>query len=204
MNFSSLNDALHSITQSLGVPAIIILIILIILVLFELGGIITEYFVERIKKKPDVTRVLEEITGKNNEEMVKIIKANPFQLKQKQVFFRFLKNGDMNTEEQRLLATQLLSDEEARVLKRVVLTDVIARIGPMFGLLGTLIPLGPGLIALGQGDTHGLASSLLTAFDTTIAGLATSAAAFVMSRVRKFWYQKDIATVETILEGLIR
>lgn len=42
----------------------------------------------------------------------------------------------------------------------------------MLGLLGTLIPLGPGIIALGQGDTQTLSTSLLTAFDTTIAACA--------------------------------
>ena len=30
---------------------------------------------------------------------------------------------------------------------------MIAKLGPMFGLLGPLIPLGPGIVALGQGDT---------------------------------------------------
>lgn len=41
------------------------------------------------------------------------------------------------------------------------------QLGPILGLLGTLIPLGPGLAALGSGDIVTLAEALTVAFDTT-------------------------------------
>ena len=62
---------------------------------------------------------------------------------------------------------------------------MIAKLGPMFGLLGTLIPLGPGIVALGQGDTATLAGSLGVAFDTTIVGVISAAVACVISNVRR-------------------
>lgn len=55
----------------------------------------------------------------------------------------------------------------------------------MLGLLGTLIPLGPGIIALGQGDTQTLSTSLLTAFDTTIAGLCAAAVCLVVTTLQQ-------------------
>lgn len=58
---------------------------------------------------------------------------------------------------------------------------MIAKLGPMFGLLGTLIPLGPGIVALGQGDTVTLSESMNVAFDTTIAGVISAAVASVIS-----------------------
>ncbi|MEG1584636.1 MAG: MotA/TolQ/ExbB proton channel family protein, partial [Anaerovorax sp.] len=66
-----------------------------------------------------------------------------------------------------------------------------------------LIPLGPGLIALGQGDTKTLADSLLTAFDATVAGLATAGVAFVVSKLRKRWYEDDMISMEAIMEGIL-
>ena len=45
------------------------------------------------------------------------------------------------------------------------------QLGPILGLLGTLIPLGPGLAALGSGDIVTLAEALTVAFDTTVTGL---------------------------------
>ena len=80
---------------------------------------------------------------------------------------------------------------------------MIAKLGPMFGLLGTLIPLGPGIIALGQGDTVTLSKSLLTAFDTTVAGLICAAVALVISVIRKRWYSEYMADTETVIECIL-
>jgi biopolymer transport protein ExbB/TolQ len=73
----------------------------------------------------------------------------------------------------------------------------------MFGLMGTLIPLGPGIIALGQGDTQTLSNSLLTAFDTTVAGLASAAVASVVSMVRRSWYKDYMSMLETVAECVL-
>jgi biopolymer transport protein ExbB/TolQ len=73
----------------------------------------------------------------------------------------------------------------------------------MFGLLGTLIPLGPGIIALGQGDTFTLSSSLLTAFDTTIAGLLAAAVATVVSALRKSWYKEYMSVLEVLSQCIL-
>ena len=70
----------------------------------------------------------------------------------------------------------------------------------MFGLMGTLIPLGPGLIALGQGDTKTLSSSLLIAFDTTVAGLISAAVSYIISSVRNRWYEEYMVNLETVME----
>lgn len=97
------------------------------------------------------------------------------------------------------IAKKLISNEEAYYQKIRGRTEIVARIAPMFGLMGTLIPLGPGLIALGQGDTQILAQSLLTGFDTTVAGLASAAVCFVISRVRKRWYEGYMVSLESLM-----
>ena len=75
------------------------------------------------------------------------------------------------------------------------------RLGPILGLLGTLIPLGPGLAALGAGDIMVLAQSLTIAFDTTVTGLAVGALAFLISKFRKQWYENDLIDTESIAEA---
>ena len=52
------------------------------------------------------------------------------------------------------------------------------QLGPILGLLGTLIPLGLGLAALGSGDIVTLAEALTVAFDTTVTGLVIGALAY--------------------------
>ena len=79
----------------------------------------------------------------------------------------------------------------------------MAKIGPMLGLMGTLIPLGPGIIALGQGDTFTLSNSLLIAFDTTVAGLVCALIALVICTIRKIWYRNDMSILETLMECIL-
>ena len=79
-------------------------------------------------------------------------------------------------------------------------TDILVRLGPILGLLGTLIPLGPGLAALGSGDITTLAESLTIAFDTTVTGLAVGGMGYLISKFKKQWYEADLIEVETLAE----
>lgn len=76
------------------------------------------------------------------------------------------------------------------------------QLGPILGLLGTLIPLGPGLAALGSGDIVTLAEALTVAFDTTVTGLVIGALAYyLVSKFKKQWYESDLIVLETIAEA---
>lgn len=79
--------------------------------------------------------------------------------------------------------------------KRIERADFITRIAPMLGLMGTLIPLGPGLSALGTGDISILTTAMTVAFDTTIIGLLAGIIGFVLGRVRRRWYDNAIASI---------
>ena len=83
--------------------------------------------------------------------------------------------------------------------KRIERADFITRIAPMLGLMGTLIPLGPGLSALGTGDISILTTAMTVAFDTTIIGLFAGIIGFVLGRMRRRWYDNAIASVSNSL-----
>ncbi|UEX77594.1 MotA/TolQ/ExbB proton channel family protein [Spiribacter halobius] len=78
---------------------------------------------------------------------------------------------------------------EALARRRIERVDLVARLAPMLGLMGTLIPLGPGLAALGRGELDVLATAVTVAFDTTVVGLLAGAIAFVIGRLRRRWYE---------------
>lgn len=80
--------------------------------------------------------------------------------------------------------------------RRIERADFITRIAPMLGLMGTLIPLGPGLAALGDGELSVLTTAMTVAFDTTVVGLLAGIVGFVLGRVRRRWYDKAIAELE--------
>jgi biopolymer transport protein ExbB/TolQ len=80
-------------------------------------------------------------------------------------------------------------DVERLARARIERVELLARIGPMLGLMGTLVPLGPGLAALGRGDAQVLAQSMTTAFDTTSLGLFVGMVGFLLGRARRRWYE---------------
>ena len=69
--------------------------------------------------------------------------------------------------------------------------------------MGTLIPLGPGIVALGQGDTATLSGSLLVAFDTTVAGLIVAAVVLVIAKIRRRWYDQYMSALEAAVTTLL-
>ena len=80
--------------------------------------------------------------------------------------------------------------------KRLERADLLARIPPMLGLMATIIPLGPGLAALGRGDPAQLASAVTVAFDATVLGLAAGIGGLVIGKLRRRWYEETLEAME--------
>ena len=80
--------------------------------------------------------------------------------------------------------------------KRIERADFITRLAPMLGLMGTLIPLGPGLAALGEGELSILTTAMTVAFDTTVVGLLAGMIGFVLGRLRRRWYDAALDLLE--------
>ncbi len=198
-----LRETMHTVSYGLLVPIIIILLLLVAYIVFELGGLLIEILFERRKAKINLPELLESFQGKEVPAIMDVVdNSNLFQ-RQKSALQELLRHSGLPALSRQALARQLLANEELHYFKITNRTDIVARVGPMLGLMATLIPLGPGLIALGQGDTKTLADSLLTAFDATVTGLAAAAVAFAISRLRKRWYEGYLSSLEALLESLL-
>lgn len=81
-----------------------------------------------------------------------------------------------------------LAAAERVARRRIERVDILARLAPILGVMGTLIPLGPGLAAMSEGDLATLSRAVITAFDTTVMGLLAGAVAYVIGRLRRRWY----------------
>ncbi len=100
----------------------------------------------------------------------------------------------------RLRALKVLTDTEqiaARLLDR---TRIFIRIGPILGLMGTLIPISPALVALASGDVQTLSANLIIAFSTTVVGLLVGLIAYLVSLARERAYTQDLSDLEYVLE----
>lgn len=94
-------------------------------------------------------------------------------------------------------AAQGVAALEALARRRVRRADLLARVGPTLGLMGTLIPLGPGIAALGRGDFLTLSQAVATAFDTTVFGLLIGLCGYVVGRFRRVAYDAALSDLET-------
>jgi biopolymer transport protein ExbB/TolQ len=89
-----------------------------------------------------------------------------------------------------------LADYELAVQRRLDHTRILVRAGPALGLMGTLIPLAPGLAALGHGEVATLATDLQTAFAATTVGLLVGTVAFALTLTRTRMYTEDLTALE--------
>lgn len=96
---------------------------------------------------------------------------------------------------QRSAEFERLEQQFARSVDR---DAMMSRLGPMFGLAGTLIPLGPGLRQLHGGNLAGLGEQLAVAFATTIAGLFVCAVCYAVAGLRGRWYEQELRALEAV------
>jgi biopolymer transport protein ExbB/TolQ len=201
-----LKDLLNIIAQTLLTPTILVLVALVAVSLFIIGSVIVEIFTERQHFRVVMPTFLNDLNDATAAQLPAVIEQSGLLKRQREALLTLFENRGLPVEARTALARRLLADNEMRYQRVVGRTDLIARITPMLGLMATLIPLGPGIIALGQGDTAGLSDSLLTAFDATVAGLVTAVVALAVSKLRKHWYENYMISLEaganTVLEKI--
>ena len=198
----TLTSLIHIISESLLTPVVILIVISIVIVILAFGGLINEFISRKAISSVDLEDLVRRVSFSTNVNQMKAEIANSDLFDyQKKILTRIADNHDIGPEARKALASELISAEETRLIKKTNKTDILVRVGPILGLLGTLIPLGPGLAALGTGDIAVLAQSLTIAFDTTVTGLSVGAVAFLISKYKKQWYESELIDVETVAEA---
>ncbi len=199
-----LTNLLYLISQSLFIPVIIIVIVFITYAVLSLGGFLTEMFSRTkfdVNKTEELIRAISQ--SSSPEEMTEKVDESELQDKYKEIINKIIFNHDIGPQSRRAIANKLIEEEELQFSSITQKTDTLVRLAPTVGLLGTLIPLGPGLAALGAGDLNTLAQSLMVAFDTTITGLAAGSIGFIISKNRKKWYNDELSILEAIVESTL-
>ncbi|MCC5793276.1 MAG: MotA/TolQ/ExbB proton channel family protein [Chromatiales bacterium] len=81
-------------------------------------------------------------------------------------------------------------DSEAlqlRILQLLEPLRISTRTAPMLGLVATMIPLAPALLALGDGDLAVVGQNLVVAFAAVILALLSASITFLVLSVRRRW-----------------
>lgn len=198
-----LTDILRIISDALLVPVIIILLLLIVFALWSVGSLIAEFFTERRNFKANMPELLAALAAAEPAGIPAVVDESGLLNRQKRALLILWDYRMLPEETFVALAKRLIATEDLRYKRIADRQNAVSKIAPMFGLMGTLIPLGPGIVALGQNDLTTLSSSIGTAFYTTVAGLVSAAVSFVISKIRTNWYEEYMTSLEAAVTTII-
>ena len=199
-----LTGSLDVISQSLTIPVLVILLIIVIISIITLGGVIAEYTSRRKVPVGTIRDLIYDINRADSVESLKnVITSAKIPKSQKKALIEIASSSELGVESREALARKLFEFEEEKTMDSLQKTDIITRIGPTLGLMGTLIPMGPGLAALGAGDINTLATSLTVAFNTTIVGIGSGALCYVIGKVRSGWYDRYLSDLDALIDAVL-
>lgn len=190
-----ISDILYWISTGLLVPVIVALILLFLRSLLLIGSFFGQYLAMR-KSAAQIRKALTGITSEN----VDSVTANlPKKSDMLVVSFvkKMIESKDNYAEVKRLLAEfEIAADKDIATCK------MLSKLGPMLGLMGTLIPMGPALAGLASGDIESMARNMQVAFATTVTGLVAAAIGYVTQQVKQRWYLQDMTNLEYLSDIL--
>lgn len=103
------------------------------------------------------------------------------------------------SEDRRLTATEL----ETLAFKRLEAPRIVTRVAPMLGLVATMIPMGPALTALADGQLAEVSANLTVAFSAVILALLAASLTYLVINVRRRWYAEELLEIEHRRNGRV-
>lgn len=192
-----ISNILYWISTGLLVPVIVLLIYFFIRSLFLIGVFFSQYMNERktilaieekVKNCPseEIAGNIEGISDKNSSLIVKYLKE--------------VVKARGNCARMELL----VNEYELAAEKNVASSKILTKMGPILGLMGTLIPMGPALVGLATGDIAAMAYNMQVAFATTVVGLVVSAIGFVTQQARERWAMYNLTILDYVAQTFNR
>ena len=192
MNY--ITDILYWISSGLLVPVILILIFFFLRSLLLLGGFFSQYLTMR-KSGILLQKEVKQLTADNLYTLSDHLPKG--KLPVVTCISKMLENRNSPAK-----VTFLLDEYECLVERELETPKMFTKMGPMLGLTGTLIPMGPALVGLSSGDIASMAYNMQVAFATTVIGLFAGGIGFVVKAVKQRWYRRDMGMLNYIADML--
>lgn len=181
---------LYELSSGLLAPTLGLLIVSLAVTLLLLGGLAREAWERWLFSDSWKTFIAKLRAGQVAASRFLDLRLNGFPARiQKQV--RGLTN-------QPQIVQKCLEDVELDISRHLSRLTFGTRLGPMLGLVGTLVPLGPALTGLASGDIQALSGNLVIAFTTTVFGILIGGFAYAISVIRRGWYEQDLSDLEFV------
>lgn len=190
---NTISNILYWISTGLLVPVIVLLIFFFVRALILIGAFFGQYlnqkrtatkFYDRIRNLTPAT--LPEFTASLPETPASITIAYA-----KKIIGERGNNAKIEL---------LLAEYEIEADKNIATSKVLTKMGPILGLMGTLIPMGPALVGLASGDIASMAYNMQVAFATTVVGLVVSGIGFLTQQVKERWAISNLTILEYLAD----
>lgn len=93
---------------------------------------------------------------------------------------------------------RLIANYEVESHKRLSRPRMLLKLGPMLGLMGTFIPMGPALVGLANGDISSMAYNMQVAFSTTVVGLIIAVVGILTLQVKQRWFSLEMNNLDYV------
>ncbi|MFA7445516.1 MAG: MotA/TolQ/ExbB proton channel family protein [Flavobacteriaceae bacterium] len=101
-----------------------------------------------------------------------------------------------------IIREKIIADFEVACERELDKHRTLAKMGPILGLMGTLIPMGPALGGLSEGDITTMSEQMQIAFNTTVLGLVIGCIGFLLLQTKQRWFTQDLNQLD-FLNNLI-
>ncbi len=172
MNIQIIESMMANVSELLMMPVLITILVLFIYSIYALGRFISHYLIRK----------------KNHLPYFKLIESKQSQwMAGFPIHNYFIKNPTASNDELEVFA-----------VKKLETLRLVTRIAPMLGLIATMIPMGPALKALGDGNIQGISENLIVAFAAVIWGLVISTLTFWPASIKKRWFASELINIRKL------
>lgn len=174
MNIQFLEISMAQASELLMAPVIVLICALVVYAIYALGRFSSQWWLRRQNKLDYVKQI------KNQLVPIHSLAGFP-------IHNYFIENPQASEDELEVVA-----------LKQLENLRIVTRIAPMLGLIATMIPMGPALQALADGNIQGISENLIIAFAAVIWGLVISSITFWPASVKKRWCANELINIRKI------
>lgn len=169
MNLATIEQSMYGLSDLLLAPVLIMIIFVVCYAVFAIGKFSGWYY----QRKSNATNYIKQSIALPK----KSIKGYP-------IHNYLVANPKASFEELEVYALKLLEN-----------LRLVTRLAPMLGLIATMIPMGPALKSLADGNVQGISENLVVAFAAVIWGLLAASLTFWPATVQKRWLAVELTNI---------
>ena len=175
------SEILFIVSNGLMIPVILLLLFFLVKAIWILLGLYGQIKVQR-----EISSTLKALVRDYSDECIKDTQIK-LQATGESIVSEYLERIIEHKHDSRYCEHEL-ADFQVETQKVLAKYRMLVKFGPMLGLMGTLIPMGPALVGLGLGDISSMAYNMQVAFATTVIGMLVSGIGLCALQLNQRYY----------------